>query len=173
MKINAGLLIVLIVFIIGWIQKNKNSITDYGAIADGKMNNAVSIQRAIDQVAKNGEARSSKEIAYIPLNSITSIPENETNYPEFSMFGELPSWGFYVRHAEGIKMKNIKLSYVEDDFRPALVFDDVKGVALEEVTIPKAIELPVALFNNTTSIALKNMQLPVSEEKGVMKTNYK
>jgi hypothetical protein len=62
---------------------------------------------------------------------------------------------------------------VEDDFRPALVFDDVKGVALEDVTIPKAIELPVALFNNTTSIALKNMQLPVSEEKGVMKSNYK
>jgi hypothetical protein len=127
----------------------------------------------IENVELSYGGRSSKEIAYIPLNSITSIPENETNYPEFSMFGELPSWGFYVRHAEGIKMKNIKVSYVEDDFRPALVFDDVKGVALEDVTIPKAIELPVALFNNTTSIALKNMQLPVSEEKGVMKTNYK
>ena len=127
----------------------------------------------IENIELSYGGRSSKEIAYIPLSSITSISENETNYPEFSMFGELPSWGFYVRHAEGIKMKNIKLSYVEDDFRPALVFDDVKGVALEDVTIPKAIELPVALFNNTTSIALKNMKLPVSEEKGVMQTNYK
>jgi polygalacturonase len=44
----------MIVFIISWNRKNKNSITDYAAIADGKTNNAVSIQSAIDQVAKNG-----------------------------------------------------------------------------------------------------------------------
>jgi hypothetical protein len=70
-------------------------------------------------------------------------------------------------------MKNVKVFYFEDDFRPALVFDDVKGVALENFTVPKAIELPVALFNNTTGIALKNLKFPVSEEKGVMITNYK
>ena len=127
----------------------------------------------IENVEISYGGRSSKEIAYIPLNAITSVPENESNYPEFSMFGELPSWGFYVRHAEGIKMKNVKVFYLEDDFRPALVFDDVKGVALENFTVPKAIELPVALFNNTTGIALKNLKFPVSEEKGVMITNYK
>ena len=127
----------------------------------------------IENVEISYGGRSSKEIAYIPLNAITSIPEFETNYPEFSMFGELPSWGFYVRHAEGIKMKNVKVSYVEDDFRPALVFDDVKGIALENFTVPKAVELPVALFNNTTGIALKDLKFPVSEEKAVMKTNYK
>ena len=49
--------------------------------------------------------RASKEIACIPLNKITSVPENEAGYPEFSMWGELPSWGFYLRHAEDIKMK--------------------------------------------------------------------
>ena len=127
----------------------------------------------IENVEISYGGRSSKEIAYIPLNAITSVPENESNYPEFSMFGELPSWGFYVRHAEGIKMKNVKVFYLEDDFRPALVFDDVKGVALENFTVPKAIELPVALFNNTTGIALKNLKFPVSEENGVMITNYK
>ena len=74
--------------------------------------------------------KASKEIAYIPLDKITSVPENPANYPEFSMFGELPSWGFYVRHASGIKMKNVKVSYVAADFRPAFVFDDVKGIAM-------------------------------------------
>jgi hypothetical protein len=116
--------------------------------------------------------RANKEIAYLPLKSITSIPENEANYPEFSMFGELPSWGFYVRHAEGIKMKNVKVSYVEDDFRPAFVFDDVKGLEMSDVTIPKAKELPVILFNNTTGIITKNLKMAVSEEKGILKSDY-
>ncbi|HWS00554.1 MAG TPA: glycosyl hydrolase family 28-related protein [Prolixibacteraceae bacterium] len=115
----------------------------------------------------------SKEIAWIPLNKITSIPENEANYPEFSMWGELPAWGFYIRHAEGIKMKNIKVSYLKEDFRPALVFDDVKGIEMSNFKIPTARELPVVLFNNTTGIVLNNLEMPVSEEIGVVKTNFK
>jgi hypothetical protein len=117
--------------------------------------------------------RANKEIAWLPLNKITTIPENEANYPEFSMFGELPSWGFYIRHAEGIKMRNVRVSYVEDDFRPAFVFDDVKGIELSDVTIPKAKELPVILFNNTTGIITKNLKMAVSEEKGILKSDYK
>ena len=117
--------------------------------------------------------RAKKEIAYIPLNTITSIPENDANYPEFSMFGELPSWGFYVRHAEGIKMKNVKVNYIEDDFRPAFVFDDVKRINLIDINIPTAKEIPVVLFNNTSDIELKDLIMPISEAKGVMKTNYK
>ncbi len=117
--------------------------------------------------------RANKEIAYLPLKSITSIPENEANYPEFSMFGELPSWGLYVRHAEGIKMKNVKVSYIEDDFRPAFVFDDVNGIEMTDVTIPKAKDLPVVLFNNTTGIVTKNLKMGVSVEKGILKSDYK
>jgi hypothetical protein len=117
--------------------------------------------------------RAQKEIAYIPLDKITAIPENEAQYPDFSMFGELPCWGLYVRHAAGIKLKNVQISYVEDDFRPAFVFDDVKGIDMTDVTIPAAIEMPVILFNNTTAITKKNLKIPVSEEKGIMKTSYK
>jgi hypothetical protein len=54
--------------------------------------------------------RGDKNIAYIPLDKITTIPENITNYPEFSMFGELPSWGFYIRHANGVQFKNIQFN---------------------------------------------------------------
>ena len=114
----------------------------------------------------------SKEIAYIPLDKISSIPENEAGYPEFSMFGELPSWGFYIRHAEGIIFKNVTLRYEKDDFRPALVLDDVKKMELIGVKIPTAKELPVILLNNTTDIQMKELQIPVSEAKGVMKTRY-
>ncbi len=77
-----------------------------------------------------------RERAYIPLDSLEKVPERPADYPEFSMFGELPAWGFYVRHVDGLSMKKIKLKCVEPDFRPAMVFDDVKRVKLRRVIHP-------------------------------------
>jgi hypothetical protein len=111
----------------------------------------------------------SKEVAYIPLDAISSIPENEDDYPEFSMFGELPAWGFYVRHAEGIQMKNVKISYKEDDFRPAMVFDDVKGISLNAVEIPTVKELPVIFLNNVSGEKFDALQLPIDQKKAIVK----
>jgi len=115
--------------------------------------------------------RSSKEIAYIPLQNIATIPENEAQYPEFSMFGELPAWGFYIRHAEGIKMTNIKLSYKEADYRPAMVMDDVKNIQLNQLAIPTVKELPVFYFQNAIGIDLKKITMPVPEEKAIIINN--
>ncbi|MES1226851.1 MAG: glycoside hydrolase family 28 protein, partial [Bacteroidota bacterium] len=117
--------------------------------------------------------RADKNIAYTPLDKVTSVPENEAGYPDFSMWGELPAWGFYMRHVEGIKMINVKLSYVEDDFRPAMVLDDAKGINMKGLNIGAAKEMPVILLNNVSDLTTKNLSLPVSEEKGIQKTNYK
>jgi len=117
--------------------------------------------------------KASKEIAMIPLDKITSVPENEAGYPEFSMWGELPSWGFYIRHAEGIQMKNVKINYREDDFRPAFVLDDVKNVEMTDVEIQTSKEIPVLYFNNTSGIILKNLKMPFPEAKGVVYSNQK
>jgi polygalacturonase len=68
MKVNAGLLIIATICIIAWNSTNKHSITDYGAIADGKTNNAISIQKAIDEVSKNGGG----QVIVPPGNFLTS-----------------------------------------------------------------------------------------------------
>lgn len=117
--------------------------------------------------------RADKNIAYIPLDKITGVPENEAAYPDFSMFGELPAWGFYIRHAEGIKFNNVRLRYVEPDFRPAVITDDVKGIDFKNLQVAAAIEMPVLLFNNTSGETYSNLSLPVPEAKGIQKTNYK
>lgn len=117
--------------------------------------------------------RGDKNIAYIPLNTITSIPENETGYPDFSMWGELPAWGLYMRHAEGIKIKNFTVSYKEDDFRPAFVFDDVKSIDLNDVRIPTAKEMPMIYLNNATGITIKGLKIPVTEDKAIIRANNK
>ena len=72
----------------------------------------------------------------MPLNRLADVPEEIKSYPEFSMFGELPSWAFYVRHVQGLTMKNIALTLQADDFRPAFVFDDIKDLKVEGYTLP-------------------------------------
>lgn len=62
---------------------------------------------------------------------LEAIPEQPAKYPEFSQFKELPAWGFYVRHANNLTMKNVKITALENDYRPAVVLQDVKGASLQ------------------------------------------
>ncbi len=91
----------------------------------------------IENVKMIYPGRSSKGMAYIPLNRLDQIPEKIKNYPEFTMFGELPAWGFYVRHAKGVRLKNVKLILKNKDFRPAFIFDRVKGIVMKQIQLPK------------------------------------
>lgn len=63
------------------------------------------------------------------------IPELEGHYPESTKWGTLPSYGFFVRHAENIKFDNISLSYRKKDLRPAMIFDDVGNLTLSKITV--------------------------------------
>ena len=66
---------------------------------------------------------------------LEAIPELVKSYPEFSNWKELPAWGFYIRHAEGVTFKNVKISVADVDYRPAIVADDVNGLNFEGVKI--------------------------------------
>jgi hypothetical protein len=80
--------------------------------------------------------RASKTMAYKPIWRLEDIPEKIGSYPEFSMFGELPSWAFYIRHVKGIRFENIHLKLKNKDFRPAFVFDDVEQISISKLKIP-------------------------------------
>lgn len=109
-----------------------------------------------------------KEIAYVPLDALSSVTENAAGYPEFTMFAELPSWGFYIRHAEGIKLNNVKLSYLENDFRPALVADDVKGLSLDKVSIKATVNPAVIVLKEVINPVMSNLYLPVNDKEGIL-----
>ncbi len=87
----------------------------------------------IERVAIQYPGRATKGMAYMPLWRKGDVPEQVGEYPEFSMFGELPAWGFYVRHVNGITFRKVSLTLADEDFRPAFVFDDAEGVKMEEV----------------------------------------
>jgi polygalacturonase len=113
------------------------------------------------------EGGADKNHACFAWDSLVRVPERINNYPEFSMFGELPAWGFYARHVEGLQMKNIRIRYKEYDYRPACIFDDVKNLTLNNVEIPTAKELPVIILNNTSQVSMEKIQLPVGNEKAI------
>jgi polygalacturonase len=57
------------------------------------------------------------------------LPEKESAYPEFSMFGKtMPAYGVYARHVRGLKLENVRTSLLNSDARPATVFIDVEDV---------------------------------------------
>lgn len=85
------------------------------------------------QISYPGNANTG--LAFIPLDQLFQVPEQPTEYPEYTMFAELPSWGLYVRHAKGITLKNVKLSVRQSDFRPAYVFDDVEKLECNELDV--------------------------------------
>ena len=87
----------------------------------------------IENVSIRYPGRATKGMAYMPLWRVGDVPEQIDAYPEFSMFGELPAWGFYVRHVAGVTFRNVLLTLSDTDFRPAFVFDDVEAVSLEHV----------------------------------------
>lgn len=64
---------------------------------------------------------------------LDSIPEMKDVYPEFSQFKELPSWGLFIRHANGITLDNVRLVAGAKDYRPAIVADDVQGLEIKNL----------------------------------------
>lgn len=58
------------------------------------------------------------------------IEELEKHYPESTKFGDLNSYGFFVRHVNGITFDNVSVKYKEKDVRPAFVFDNVKDIRI-------------------------------------------
>jgi polygalacturonase len=69
----------------------------------------------------------------------TPIPEKETSYPEFKMFGPLPSCGWYGRHVQGLRMENMRLASEKPERRPAIVLDDVRDLDLAAIVVGDSI----------------------------------
>ncbi len=115
--------------------------------------------------------RGDRSVAQVPLDDIGRVPENRAQYPEFSMFGELPAWGFYLRHAEGVEFRRVTLRYREDDFRPAVVMDDVRDSRFAGLRIPTARELPVLYLHETKGVVLHDLSLPFPEAASVRRVN--
>ncbi len=62
--------------------------------------------------------------------SPADIPELEDLYPEATMFGELPAYAFFIRHAEDISLSDITTTTIDPDMRKPVLTQDVRGIIL-------------------------------------------
>lgn len=63
-----------------------------------------------------------------PANPLGAVPEHPEKYPEHSMFGALPAYGFYCRHVRDLTLRDVRVSCAEPETRPGLICDDVAGL---------------------------------------------
>ena len=58
------------------------------------------------------------------------VPELPEKYPEYSMFGVLPAYGFFCRHVRGLHLSEVRLDCARPDERPSLICEDVEDLGL-------------------------------------------
>ncbi len=61
-----------------------------------------------------------------------SIPEMEDQYPEATMWGMLPAYGFTLHHVKDINFRGLDMTCTTEDTRPAMLLSDVSGARLTE-----------------------------------------
>jgi hypothetical protein len=81
----------------------------------------------------------------VPLD----VPERPARYPEVTMFGILPAFGLYVRHARDVTLRGVELPAERRDVRPALVADDVTELHVKDLNgWPARREAPMVWLND-------------------------
>jgi polygalacturonase len=92
--------------------------------------------------------------------------EMEKAYPEPRMFGEIPAYGFFLRHVDGIEFNDVQLSYLKQDLRPAFVIDSVKNIEFDHLKAQHEAGVPIFRLNNVEDFDLRNAP-------GLVDTNLK
>lgn len=87
-------------------------------------------------------------------------PEKEKEYPEPSMFGPMPAYGFYIRHVDGIEMENIKVRYMTTDLRPPFVLNEVKNADFQDVQAQREPQVPMFVLQNIEKFSTRRCGIP-------------
>lgn len=72
--------------------------------------------------------------------ALRQLPEAESSYPEPSMFGTTPAFGFYLRHLRNLEMSHVEIAPAVADGRPAFYLQDVTRADFFAVTAPRGPE---------------------------------
>lgn len=70
---------------------------------------------------------------------LREVPENSGAYPEVNMYGNkkgmhLPTYGFFIRHVDGLTMRDVDIRLASPDARKPLLMEDVTNACLDRVT---------------------------------------
>jgi polygalacturonase len=76
------------------------------------------------------------------------VPEMEKDYPDPRLFGKIPAYGFFIRHVNGIEFNNVEIRFMEEDYRPAFILDDVQNADFNNVKTQNVQGVPTFILKN-------------------------
>jgi polygalacturonase len=82
-------------------------------------------------------------------------PEKEDTYPEPTMFGELPAYGFFIRHVKGLQMNDVQLTYLKEDARPPFILTDVVGADLLHMKAQRGQDVPTFVLQKVENFSIQ------------------
>jgi polygalacturonase len=77
-------------------------------------------------------------------------------YPEPSRLGVMPSYGVFARHVRDLEMQNVSVSFMTNDFRPAIVCSDVQGLEIDNFKAQLAEGVAASKFDTVTGVVIRN-----------------
>ena len=83
------------------------------------------------------------------------VPEYEKDYPEPYRWNVMPSYSFFFRHVKNLKLHDIEISCMKEEFRPAFILDDVKGADLHYIKAQKTNGVPSFVLKNVRDIDIR------------------
>jgi hypothetical protein len=72
------------------------------------------------------------------------------------MFGELPAWGLFIRHAKNIDISGLTLTVAKKDFRTAVVFDNVQNAKFTNLIVKEPEKKAISYTKRSTGITINN-----------------
>jgi len=90
--------------------------------------------------------------------ALYQVGEHEKSYPDPQEFGDMPAYGFFIRHAKNIELNHVELKLENNDFRPALILDDVTGANLDNLIVSKVGSVPSIILKDARNILIKDCQ---------------
>jgi hypothetical protein len=98
-------------------------------------------------------------INYFPVAEAEQLTNAVADYPEFSMFGEVPAWGIFIRHAHDIRMKNIRLVQQKPDYRTGLLLLQTEAVDIKKLDFTGPVTTPPLQVIRTGHRTLRKIRL--------------
>jgi polygalacturonase len=79
-----------------------------------------------------------------------------TGYPEPSKIGVMSAYGLFARHVRGLELDNIRVSFENDDARPAMICSDVDGLQINDFKGQTIAGVAPAQFKQVTGLDVRN-----------------
>jgi len=84
------------------------------------------------------------------------VEEKIRSYPEATMFGKLPSYGMFIRHAEHISISNIQFHLDSQDYRSAFFVEDINNLRLRDAMADLSEESALITMKDIYDIYIQN-----------------